>query len=136
MSVSILETAVTIQRYVVQNIAETGLTVSDINVFDDKFDDSNKSKWIALDTYPVANNLIAVNGTVAGVQELLTTVDIYCYNTNKKNTYGLVDDVKSMLENRELDNGVIVRLGTPQPPNKLQNNVWECVVSFSVTQSG
>lgn len=127
---SLAQIAVTTQEYVEANYPD----IEDINFEDDQFNDKDKDEWIYCKFIPLDSESESFTGTLAGREKITGTYLVRCYARYNITCLSLMDLVKTMLSNKELDNNIIIHSAKIKPPMNLEDNLYEGELHFRVVQ--
>lgn len=127
---SLLNISAKLDQYVIQNYSNP----LNVNMADVPFDDSNKDTWISIRFNPTGANLIGLDGTSQGRQELSGLYTVRCYANYRKTSLSIADEVKLLLDGLQIDS-LYLENGEPTPPIELDGNIWETTLNFRLTES-
>lgn len=126
----LLNISAKLDQYVIQNYSSP----ANVNMADVPFDDSNKDTWISVRFNPTGANLIGLDGTSQGRQELSGLYTVRCYANYRKTSLSIADEVKALLDGLVLDS-IYLDNGIPIPPIELDGDIWETTINFRLSES-
>lgn len=126
----LLNISAKLDQYMIQNYT----TPLNINLADVPFDDSDKDSWISVRFNPTGADLIGLDGTTQGRQELSGLYTVRCYAQYRKTSLMVADEVKELLDGLVLDS-IYLDNGIPIPPIELDGDIWETTINFRLSEA-